>query len=105
MKCSFIFNSSDVVVLPFREILTSGSTLLAMSFGRPVVVPRMGGLVDVVSNGCGFTYDPELTDGLSIALHKCVECDLEEMGKVAFNEVSAYSWSNFTNETLMAYQK
>jgi beta-1,4-mannosyltransferase len=32
-------NAADVVVLPYRETLNSGSAILALSFGRPVVMP------------------------------------------------------------------
>ena len=32
--------AADAVVLPFKEILTSGSAMLALSFGRPVVAPH-----------------------------------------------------------------
>ena len=33
-------NASDAVVLPYRQILTSGAAMLAMSFGRACVAPR-----------------------------------------------------------------
>ena len=36
------FRASDLVVLPYREILNSGSALLALSFDRPVLLPRSG---------------------------------------------------------------
>jgi beta-1,4-mannosyltransferase len=32
-------NAADVVVLPYRETLNSGSAILALSFDRPVVIP------------------------------------------------------------------
>ncbi|MGW3346942.1 glycosyltransferase [Nonomuraea rubra] len=34
-----VFAAGDVVVLPFREITTSGSALLALAHGRPLIVP------------------------------------------------------------------
>ena len=40
------FAAADVVVLPFRKVTTSGSALLALSLGRPVVAPRLGALRD-----------------------------------------------------------
>ena len=61
-------NAADTVVLPYREILTSGAAMLAMSFGRPVVAPRMGGLVDQIADGCGLLYDHADPDGLLNAL-------------------------------------
>lgn len=38
------FRAADLVVLPYREILNSGSALLALSFDRPVLVPLRGAL-------------------------------------------------------------
>lgn len=42
-------NAADLVVLPFRKVLNSGSALLALSFDRPVLVPRTGSLVELQS--------------------------------------------------------
>ncbi|HYE52997.1 MAG TPA: glycosyltransferase [Azospirillaceae bacterium] len=36
--------AADLVVLPFRRILNSGSAILALSFDRPVLVPDLGSL-------------------------------------------------------------
>lgn len=44
-------NASDAVVLPFTKVLTSGSMILAMSFARPVIVPRVGCLAEVAEFG------------------------------------------------------
>ncbi len=62
------FNAADVVVLPYLEILTSGNAMLSMSFGRPVVAPRLGSLIDVIHSGCGELYDPDDPEGLTSAL-------------------------------------
>jgi beta-1,4-mannosyltransferase len=36
------FRAADLVVLPYREILNSGTALLALSFDRPVLLPHAG---------------------------------------------------------------
>jgi colanic acid/amylovoran biosynthesis glycosyltransferase len=41
------FLASDLVVLPFREILNSGSAMLALSFDRPVLVAAKGAMSDL----------------------------------------------------------
>ncbi len=58
--------ASDLVVLPYREILNSGSALLALSLDRPVLVPRRGALAELaaqVGNAWVRCYDGELTGG------------------------------------------
>ncbi|MCU0870309.1 MAG: glycosyltransferase, partial [Burkholderiales bacterium] len=44
--------AADCVVLPYTEILNSGVALLALSLGRPVVVPRLGALREL-ADLCG----------------------------------------------------
>jgi beta-1,4-mannosyltransferase len=39
--------AADLVVLPFSDILNSGSALLALSFDRPILVPRIGAVPDL----------------------------------------------------------
>lgn len=51
------FNASDVSVLPFRRILNSGSMLLSMSFGKPVVAPSLGSIAEVADKEFFFGYD------------------------------------------------
>jgi beta-1,4-mannosyltransferase len=64
--------AADLVVLPYREILNSGSALLALSLNRPVLVPRRGAmaeLADTVGHAWVRCYDGPLTaDILSDAL-------------------------------------
>src|SRR5690606_18346022 len=34
--------ASDFLVLPYRKVLTSGTAILSLSFGVPVIAPRSG---------------------------------------------------------------
>jgi len=60
--------AADFVVLPYRDVLTSGAALLALSFARPLVVPRRGCLAELEREGCAIAYDPDAPDGLRAAL-------------------------------------
>jgi len=42
-----LFNASDLVVLPFKNILNSGSVMLALSFNKPVFCPNIGSLKEL----------------------------------------------------------
>lgn len=39
--------AADIVILPFTEILNSGSAILALSFDRPILVPASGALAEL----------------------------------------------------------
>jgi glycosyltransferase involved in cell wall biosynthesis len=66
------FNACDLVALPFRKVLNSGSLLLAMSFGCPVVAPRMGSIPEVACPAGWFGYDPNDALGLHGALSQAL---------------------------------
>lgn len=100
------FNAADVIVLPFARILTSGSAILAMSFGRPIVVPARGCLPELISENEGTLYDPALSDGLLVALKQCVakRSELEQMGKRAQQSVARLTGELMAEQTLRAYR-
>jgi beta-1,4-mannosyltransferase len=59
--------AADLVVLPFTNVLNSASALLALSFDRPVLVPRTGPLAELrdrVGAEWMYTYQGELTTEL-----------------------------------------
>ena len=66
---SYIY-AIDALVLPYKQILTSGSIMLGLSFGRPVVVPDIGGMSDVIGEQHGLLYDPSSPTGLADALQE-----------------------------------
>lgn len=61
-------HACNVVVVPYREILTSGTAILAMSFGRPVISVAMGFLRDVVNDDAGLLFAANDPEGLSKAI-------------------------------------
>lgn len=45
-EVQYFFAASDLVVLPYRRIMNSGAVMLALTFGRPVLVPDLGSMRD-----------------------------------------------------------
>lgn len=72
-----ICTAADVMVLPYREILTSGSTMLAASYSKPVIVPSSPTLDFVAEEGIGLTYDAAAPDGLREAMLKALAAPAE----------------------------
>ena len=72
--------AADAVVLPFRDILTSGSAILAMSYGRAVIAPSLGCLPETLDPEAAILYDPLGPDALGRALEQALDADLEAMG-------------------------
>lgn len=77
------FNASDIVVLPYTEITTSGVTLLAYAFSRPVISTDVGGMKEVVNEKIGLLVPPRNGVALKEAIDKMFAMDYETMGKNA----------------------
>jgi len=97
------FNAADMVVLPYTDTLSSGSAMLAMSFGRPVVAPALGCLSEVITEDSGILYDPTDPDGLYKALIHALSIDLESMGQKAAERVQLFTWEKMVCITQQIY--
>jgi len=96
---------TDIVTLPFSDLLTSGSTMLAMSFGKPVVVPGIGCVDELVSGDCGFTFDPDAEGALRAALERALEADLEAVGRHNYERAESFRWGPIGSATAEVYRE
>ncbi|MFL5680050.1 MAG: glycosyltransferase [Chloroflexota bacterium] len=82
--------ASDVAVLPYLRSLNSGVLMLALSFGVPVVAPRVGGIAEVVTPEFGRLYDPGEPNGLLDALAAADELRTPDARAAARRAADAY---------------
>jgi len=104
-QVSDYFNLFDIVVLPFKNITTSSSILLAMSLKKPVICPLMGEIVDVPRN-TGIYYDPNNPNGLKESLiyaanHKS---ELSTLATNAYKYMESIDWENSSLSTTKLYK-
>ncbi len=102
-RLQIFFASADVVVLPYLEVLTSGSVMLAMSFGKPVVAPRRGHLVDVVPDFAGILYDPTDQDGLRNAMLEAKKRSFD--GAAILAHARSFEWSDSARTVVKELQE
>jgi len=69
-EISTLYSACDVVVLPFRRIMASSSLMVAISFGKPVIAPRVGATEELLGNANDLTYDSE--NGIN-GLHESIK--------------------------------
>ena len=98
-------NACDVVMLPYRESLTSGAAVLAMSFGRVVVAPRLESIEELCSDEGAILYDPQDDDGLLRALHKVADArsKLSKMGRWNLGRARRWNWEQVARATKRVY--
>ncbi len=99
-------NAADVVALPFRDILTSSSVVLAMSFGKACLVPARGCIPETLPEGGGFLYDPDDPRGLPSALAEAYRRrdDLAEMGQINLRQARQWTWDRVASATAEVYR-
>lgn len=99
------FAACDVVVFPYKDILTSGAVLLAMSFGKACIAPRIGCITEVLDESGSFLYDRQEEHGLADAIRLAMEkkAELDRMGSHNFQLAEKYDWSQISEKTFEVY--
>jgi O-antigen/teichoic acid export membrane protein/glycosyltransferase involved in cell wall biosynthesis len=95
-----LLSAADAVVLPFRRVTTSGSALLALSHGRPLVVPDLTGLADLPDQAV-LRYKGGIL-GLAEALARLAHADrgvLAGMSAAASEHLSQTTWQEIAERT------
>jgi glycosyltransferase involved in cell wall biosynthesis len=93
--------AADVVVLPYRRITTSGSALLALSHGRPLIVPNQAADVAGLPDDALLRYDGSQL-GLVEALTRAGQADgevLASMSAAAFKSAAMTTWQDIAART------
>lgn len=98
------FSAADVIVLPFNRILTSGSLLLAISYGKPVIAPKCDNLSETLEDAGEFLYDNASQDGLLEKIHASINANLDNLAEKTYRVGDRLSWSNIAVQTIKTYQ-
>jgi O-antigen/teichoic acid export membrane protein/glycosyltransferase involved in cell wall biosynthesis len=99
-----LFADADAVVLPFRRITTSGSALLALSHGRPLVVPAAAMLAGLPDAAVAH-YDGSVTD-LTRVLAELATTDhttLGTMSAAAIAHTRSTGWDQIGESTMREF--
>lgn len=93
--------AANVVVLPFDNILNSGSALLALSFNRPVLAPRLGSLPEIQQRvGARWV---ELYDGALATHHLALALREAAIGEDEVVDLAQFDWDVIGQQTLDFY--
>ena len=97
--------AADVAIFCFENILTSGSVILAMTYGLPVIAPAMGCLPELVTPEAGILYDPADPHALGEALRRIKGMDTARMGEAAHKIAAALRWDDIARRTAGVYRE
>lgn len=100
-EVSSLLVSADVVVLPYRKITTSGTAMLALAYGRPLVIPDLKCLSHL-SDEAVLRFDgtvPSLASAIE-RLTYADESTLRAMSNAAYKQASEISWKEIAAQTM-----
>lgn len=91
-----LFHMADFVVMPYQSVLTSGTLLLALSLGKPVIVPDIAELLELASADInGLVYQQSDPDALAETLQQAAALPddiVAAMSKAALATAKGYDW-------------
>jgi glycosyltransferase involved in cell wall biosynthesis len=98
--------AADIVVLPYRSLLTSGILLWALSYARPVVAPAFGPVRELLQEGhTGFLFAPGDDDSLRGALMRALaHPDLPALGAAGLALAEEFAWPAIAARTAQVYR-
>ncbi|MFD1514914.1 glycosyltransferase [Halomarina rubra] len=98
-------NAADAVVLPFEEVLTSGTAILAMSYGKALIAPRAGCVAELLDGDDTLGYAPRDPDGLRSSLVAASSVDLDAAGRYNHELAATLDWEGIADRTVRAYAR
>lgn len=100
-------HAADVVVFPFQNIFTSGSVILAMSFGKAIIAPRIGCIPDILDSSGSILYELNKDKALLHAMEKAVSLrdNLEKMGNHNLKLAKKVDSKDIAESTYEAYKR
>jgi len=95
------FGASDLVVQPYRSATQSGISQIAFHFGKPMVVTKVGGLPEIVTDGVsGYVVEPEPA-AIAGAIRDFFDRQRsEKMQEGVRREKQRFSWENMARMLL-----
>lgn len=92
--------AAHVVVLPFRAVTTSGSAILAISQGKPVILPAAASMIDIPQSAA-IRYDGTLDDltRTLVSTARLSSGDLAAMSDAAVKHAYRISWKEIAMRT------
>ena len=105
-KIQIYMNACDVVVLPYKRVLTSGAAILAMSFSRPCIAPRTGCITDTLDERGAIFFDSESSDDLLRGMRTAISQRkmLDSMGTYNFKRSMSWDWGEIARQTAALFE-
>jgi glycosyltransferase involved in cell wall biosynthesis len=98
--------AADLVILPFTEILNSGSAILALSFDRPILAPAYGALAElreIVGPDWVRLYEGEINAEVIKAAVQWAKA--RKIHPAARAPIDALNWDRIAKQTIQVFSQ
>ncbi|MNZ73374.1 GDP-mannose:glycolipid 4-beta-D-mannosyltransferase precursor [compost metagenome] len=99
-----LISSVDVMVMPYKEITTSGSAILGLSFRKLIVMPDNEFIDEYFKEDMVVRYDPADSMGLANAMKAALNVKREEMAPKYEEVLQELEWSTIAQKIKNVYQ-
>lgn len=98
-------NASDIGILPYKEVTTSGALILFQSFARTVIAPDLPPIKEVLGDA-GIYFKRGDREDMKASIIRTLNLDkkrLRNLGQRAFVRISKLDWDKIARATLKVY--
>ncbi|MDR1672637.1 MAG: glycosyltransferase [Bacteroidales bacterium] len=105
-EVKYYFSLADMLVQPYKSATQSGVTQIAYHFETPMIVTRVGGLAEIVTDDkAGYVVPPDARQ-LSEAMEKAFTGNnLKRFAENMKTEKQRFSWEYFAEQMMELYEK
>jgi beta-1,4-mannosyltransferase len=98
-------NCADIIVFPYKDVLTSGAVILAMSFSKPCIASKVGCIENTLDSSGAYLYEADDDNGLLRAMKAALSerTQMSAMGQNNYVTVKQWDWSTLAKETHNVY--
>lgn len=96
------YKAADLVAIPLKQTLTSGSAVLAMTMGRPLIMPNSTRHLDLGDEDTGVLHYANEAQLIAL-LGRLRDLDLGKLGRASAGAAAAWAWSDVGWLTAQVY--
>ena len=102
----FVMNLADVAVLPYREILTSGSLSLMQTFRLPVILPNLDSFQQLSKSQSALFFEAANVASLRETLEYAFQNreKMPDLGEKLWNQTAKWGFREFSKEHVNIFQ-
>jgi glycosyltransferase involved in cell wall biosynthesis len=102
-RIHLFFSAASIVVLPYQNILNSGSLILAMSYGLPIIAPKLGSIPEYLGFANELLYEPDDDFGLLNAMKTSLHIEHHQLTRSVIEACDRLDWVSVGKDTFKLY--